>query len=351
MTEQQKEALLEVITANAIDLNELYEYLNTIQPGDFHYTNGTHFPKLISGMTADGVFASPSYYLTGYERIKGKTSFSRAKNFCRNRGTVLPNAEARANMMTHNEAINASLSAIGYPLLAFYQEYWAEEDEHNQVSYVDEDGTIKEPEYKKFVRGCVKVEATPPQIMYCTRQKDSGTHKTIYQQILNKLNVYEDQIHCYEQSKQTGYFPQAGDFLLKNGYASRTTVYDQEAGIYINANLYLRLTFPEKSLTYEECQVYCKMNNVRIPEYFELRQIAKSREAINQSLQAIGMNKYALPEDILHECWSKESLEQAAEEEKTDEKKRVLLVDKRNNVENILIILEDLKNHFLPDNQ
>lgn len=93
------------------------------------------------------------------------------------------------------------------------------------------------------------------------------------------------------------------------------------------------------------------MNNVRIPEYFELRQIAKSREAINRSLQAVGMNKYALPEDILHECWSKESLEQAKEEEKTDEKKRVLLVDKRNNVENILIILEDIKEHFLPDNQ
>ena len=61
--------------------------------------------------------------------------------------------------------------------------------------------------------------------------------------------------------------------------------------------------------------------------------------------------KLLLPEDILHECWSKESLEQAAEEEKTEEKKRVLLVDKRNNVENILIILEDIKEHFLPDNQ
>ena len=176
MNKNQTEALLSCIRNNAIDTLELYDYLNTVHPGDFHFTNGTHFPVLLPGLTADGVFVSEDYYLTANERVNGKTTKSRAQRFCRNRGCVLPDWTAKWAMIEHRDEVNASLEILGFPLLA-EGEYWAEDDsagegEPGEIIFggpaPGDDTYIGGlwANYHKYVRGCIKGTKTNQKTDY-----------------------------------------------------------------------------------------------------------------------------------------------------------------------------------------
>lgn len=358
MNKKQTEALLSCIKDNAIDTSELYDYLNTIRPGEFHFTNGTHFPVLLPGLTADGVFASEEYYLTANERIKGKTTKGRAKRFCSNRGCVLPDWKARNAMSKYRNEINASLKILGFPLLAD-GEYWADDDaagegEPGEIifggpapgddTYIGGSWTS----YRKYVRGCIKVTKSPKKTAYTeSNLKDEQT--TVLDSILKDFGLSRYQFRLYQNCKNN--YPQPGHYLLKNGICSKSTVYDQEAGIFASANLYISLDMPKEPFTPEQAMVYLKAYEARLPEYFALRQIAKAAPEINKALTAVGMQDFLLPENVLDDCWCQESLDQAfqnSEDGKTEEK-RVLLIGCQPNVNDKCLIVEDIWEHISLD--
>lgn len=355
MNKNQTEALLSCIRNNAIDTLELYDYLNTVHPGEFHFTNGTHFPVLLPGLTADGVFASEEYYLTANERINGKTTLARAQRFCSNRGCVLPDWKAGRAMKEHRGEINASLKILGFPLLED-GEYWtvgdkAGEGEPGEIifggpapgddTYIGGSWT----NYHKYVRGCIKVAKTPQKLDYARSEfKDEQT--TVLDSIFKDFGISRYQFLSYQNSKSC--YPQPGHYLLKNGTHSASTVYDQEAGIFANANLYIKLDMPKSLFTVEQARVYLKAYEAQVPEYFALRQIAKVVPEINKALTAVGMKDFWLPENVLEECWCKESLDKAFQndEDGNAEEKRVLLVGSQPNVNDKYLVIEDIWEHI-----
>lgn len=354
MNQKQTEALLSCIKDNAIDTLELYDYLNTVHPGEFHFTNGTHFPVLLPGLTADGVFANEEYYLTANERVKGKTTLGRAKRYCRNRGCVLPDWLARNAMRDHRAEINASLKALGFPLLED-GEYWAEDDragegEPGEIifggpapgddTYIGGSWT----NYHKYVRGCIKVNKALKKLDY-TESEVKEEQATVLDSILKDFGISRYEFKWYQNCPSR--YPQPGHYLLKNGRHSASTVYDQEEGIFVNANLYIKLDMPKEPFTYEQAMVYLKAYEAQVPEYFALRQIAKAVPEINKALNAIGMKDFLLPENVLEECWCKESLDKAFQnsEDGNIEEKRVLLIGYQHNVNDKFLIIEDIWEH------
>lgn len=329
--------------------------MNTIHPGDLHFTNGTHFPVLVPGLTADGVFINSFYYITKWERSAGKTTLSRAKNYCKNRGCVLPDFEAHSDMKRYRVVINESLQALGFPLLKD-GEYWLDYDaeikknnmdlatcDYEELGDVIDDALAlgHNPNDPRYVRGCVKI-TRDPKIVYCSVNVAKDEEGTVLSSILNDFGVARYDFLQYLSDKNL--YPQSGDYLLKNGTVSKSTVYDQEAGIFVNANLYIKLDLPERPLTAEEANVYLGAYAYRLPEYFDLRQIAKCVPEINKALTAIGMKKYMLPEDVLDKFWCKESLGDALEkgEAGNTEEKRVLLIGYKQNVNYKYLFIEDV---------
>ena len=358
MNKKQIEALLSCIRDNAIDTFDLYNYLNTVHPGDFHFTNGTHFPVLLPDLTADGVFANEEYYLTSKERSDGMTTLSRARRFCYNRGCVLPDFSARNDMLKHREEINASLKLLRFPLLGA-GEYWADSDSAGEGEpgeiifggpqpgddmYIS--GTWKS--YKKYVRGCIKVTRAPKKLDYTESETDEEC-VTVLDSIFKDFKLSRFAFETYLDNKST--YPNPGHYLLKNGKFSESTVYDQEAGIFVNANLYIKLDMPKAPLTVEQAMVYLKAYEAQLPEYFDLRQIAKVVPEINKALTNVGMTDFLLPEDVVEECWCKESLDKAFQNSESGdtEEKRVLLVGHQGNVNNNCLIIEDLWKHLSLD--
>ena len=355
MTAKQIEAFLSCIKTNGIDTSELYAYLNTIHPGDFHFTNGTHFPVLIPGLYADGVFADEEYYLSSYERERGKTTYSRANNYCNYRGVVLPSWKARDNMEEYREKINSSLYAIGFPLLSSGK-YWAQGDTIGDGSEGElqfNGGGVEDTDYysgsfeyyKKYVRGCIRVSTTFEQVKY-TPQQDNNQGQTPADFMLKIMGISRYDFGSYKQKEKPIH---AGDYLLKDGTHSEHTVYDQELGIYINMNQYLELDMPQQDLSMEQVSIYLKMKQKNLPDYFDLRQVEKVVPLINKSLAAVGMKDYALPEDVVGNVWCVENF--AAEKEKGQEetKKRLLLIGQKNNVDNRYLLLDDIWKNFSMD--
>lgn len=325
MNAQQIQTILSCIADNGISPQDICGYLSEIRIGDYHFTNGEHFPVLIPGLVADGVFISPEYYITDKER-DDSTSYARAKRFCSNRDTVLPDIQARNNMERESDRINDALKKINFPKLAFGI-YWAENDPDQGMH--------------KHVRGCIRVTPKASKIPPCLIE--TFVARNVYGRLLSELgcSAYGFETYC----NNWNYYPQAGQYLLKNGSVSSTTVFNQENGIFVNPNLYLSLEMPQSPLTAEQTKVYCKAYNVRIPEYFELRQIEKEAEKLNQALSAVGMDSFKLPENILTNCWCQEGMEKSLENEDTTPR-RVLLVGKQNNVPDLYIVIQDILSHI-----
>lgn len=358
MKQKQAEALWACVKDNAIDTLDLYKYLNTIHPGDFHFTNGTHFPVLIPGLTADGVFINSQYYVTKWERSDGKTSYKKAKKYCKHRGCVLPDWETLFEMERWRSVINKSLEALGFPLLE-EGEYWFDYDAeckklstelitcpHEDLGDVTDDllalgeDPNKNEKDQRYVRGCIKV-TWDNQKVYTVKNVNQDESGTVLAGILNDFGVTRGEFLHYLKNKKL--YPRAGYYLLNSGASSESTVYDQEAGIFANANLYITLDMHKAPLTVEQTKVYLKANEGQIPEYFDLRQISKAAPYINKALIAIGMKDFVLPEYILKDCWCKESFEAAVQNAgANDIKKRVLLIGHQQNVNSKYLVIEDI---------
>ena len=358
MNKEQIEALSLFIKDKGIDTVELYDFLNTVRPGDFHFTNGTHFPFLVPGLTPDGVFANEEFYLTDNERTKGETTQSRAERYCLHHGCFLPDRTARDIMIAHREEINASLKMIRFPLLKD-GEYWAVNDPagggklgENLYGGLEPWDNIYTPgtwrTFHKYVRGCMKVLKEPKKVNY-TRSETDNECVTVLDGILKDFGVSRYSFERYRNNKSS--YPEPGHYLLKSGEESAFSVYDQEAGIFINANWYIKLDLPKDPFTLEQTRVYLKAYEAQLPEYFALRQIAKARTEINNALTAVGMQDFLLPENVLEECWCKESLDMAFQNDETGnaEQKRVLPVGYQHNVDDKCLLLDDIWEHLCAD--
>lgn len=357
MNKKQIEAFVSCIRDNAVGVEDLYSYLSVIRPGDFHFVDGSHFPALIPGITADGVFVNDSYYLTAYEREDGKTTKGRAKRFCLFRGCVLPDAKTRNAMAENMVKLNESLKALGFPLLQC-GEYWAAEDAsgYTESCNLVAKGSVpsediyaigKHVRFKRFVRGCIKV--TPVQTVPCFTNNTAVYEETLADGILRTFGVSRYEFSSYLDNKDK--YPKPGYYLLKSGSISSATVYDQEAGIFADKGLYISLDMPKDQLTAEQTSVWLKAYGAQLPEYFWLRHIASAANEINKALDAIGMKDFALPDDVLHDCWTRENLKEALSNDENDGtvKKRLLPVGIWQHASVNCIVLEDIMKHFVSE--
>lgn len=356
MNNLQISAFKSFLQGNCVNPKELAEYMNTINVGDFHFTNGVHCPFLINGMTADGVYVSDDCYVTNIER-DGKTTLSRANRFCNNRGVTLPDCVARGNMERYRDKLNESLRLLGFVPLR-EGDYWAKDDapgkgESGEIHFDSSDiggwnyygGSWTS--YKKFVRGCVKVKKSQAPTVENVQDDEKEVPDTVFGRLAESLNVSQPRFFHFRNGDLC--LPKAGDFLLKDGRCSSCTVYDQEQGIFINANLALSLNMPKLSLSASQALTYCKAFNCRLPDFFELRQIAKVLPKINNSLKSVGMADYTLSPGILTDCWTKELLNKAVEEGDEKNNLRFLPLIYKEEVPDAYIILQDIRDRFFPD--
>lgn len=114
-----------------------------------------------------------------------------------------------------------------------------------------------------------------------------------------------------------------GYYLLKDGTRSFDTVYNQEAGVFADDNLYLPLSVMAKpAFGAGEAKDYFSGIGEEVPDLYEIVRLKLTCGRVNDSLEKIGMGGYALPKNILAKVWYKEALEDA----KPSEKRRCVVI-------------------------
>ena len=61
----------------------------------------------------------------------------------------------------------------------------------------------------------------------------------------------------------------SGNFLLKNGSTSSFVIYNQEAGIFIDENLYIPLKMSKQLFTAKEAKIYFDILGVKMPDLYQ----------------------------------------------------------------------------------
>lgn len=309
------EKFLAFMVGNDVSTDILLDYKNSISVGDFRFENGVHFPVLIPGLKANGVYIDKEYIIDGGCERDGETTLTRARRFCENRGYILPSYEARNNMLSFQEKLITPLQSLGFPLLyhsSYWKDnaYWAEGDASHEGevktdvnsngNYVD----IPPDTIRKHVRGCKRVKAN---LLFEVQYTTSPYGYILGQMMLPKISYrsYIDGLGiCY---------PTAGWYLEKNGNFSEETEYDCEKGICVTPNLCLDLNMLGAPMTAEEVGAYCAFYDLKTPTEEQLLLMQKYAPQINEALNRIDMADMHIPEtDIKKKCWSQESLYQAA---------------------------------------
>ena len=100
-----------------------------------------------------------------------------------------------------------------------------------------------------------------------------------------------------------------GDYLLKDNSYSASTVWGQEKGIFFNTRQYIDL---EYLLRYEvdanKVLWYCRAFNIELPSKDDLLFLQQHRDALNNSLLAIGKEYALIPEIVDGYFWCKEDM-------------------------------------------
>lgn len=118
-----------------------------------------------------------------------------------------------------------------------------------------------------------------------------------------------------------------GNFLLKNGQTSTYPVYNQEAGIFIDENLYIPLKMSKQLFTAQEAKVYFDILGVKIPDFYQIVRLKLALEKVNSSLRKVGMEEFVIPTDVLKNLWYEEALEYP----KSDEVRRCVVISEYGN--------------------
>ncbi len=104
--------------------------------------------------------------------------------------------------------------------------------------------------------------------------------------------------------------------MLKNGKSSKSTVYDQECGIFIDEHLYIPLKISKQQLTAHEAEIYYLSLGQKIPDLYQAVRFKLAVSDVNRSLGRIGMKDFCFPSNILQDVWYKEACKNARPGEK-----------------------------------
>lgn len=357
MNEQQVKAFAKFLQENALSLNDLYQALSGPKPGDIYFTDNSYFTYPLPGKTAKGVFVTPYCYVTNV-RSSDRKGYTKGKIFCFMNSVSMPSSSERDSMVKNRTAINTSLRSIGFQTLP-YGEFWADGDSSYEEGCVDTvmdasgevggDFGVREvyrrgPKIEKQVCGVLKCSApaarrleTIADASVQPEPKDFMLENPL-NALLKALGLCKADFHDYCQGKTS--CPRPGEYLLKNGYCASHPEYGQEAGIYINANMYVPLNDAyAQVLTRKEANAYAKAVNRSLPEYFEIRQLAKVTEAFNRALEAVGMKDHAVTGDILQTCWYKGVPADSSP-------RRLIFIEKNSNVPDTYLAMQDIMENW-----
>lgn len=141
-------------------------------------------------------------------------------------------------------------------------------------------------------------------------------------------------IDWLDASSSTGYAAQAmakgeysgGAYLLKNGEVSEETVYNQEAGVLINHDLYVPLAKqPKQKLTAVEAETYAQIEGMEIPSLEDLVRLSWSYANVNKALDRIGCGWMCTEAPLFSNLWYKGAIAGAKED---GEKRQLLFIKK-----------------------
>lgn len=119
---------------------------------------------------------------------------------------------------------------------------------------------------------------------------------------------------------------EGGKYLLKNGQVSEVTVYGQEAGVFINKDLYIPLAKqPKQLLTAKEAETYARIEGLEIPTIADLMLLSWSNAKVNCALQRIGCDWLCTEAPLFANLWYKGTV---AEHMEDNEKRKLLFIQK-----------------------
>lgn len=174
--------------------------------------------------------------------------------------------------------------------------------------------------------------------------KTANDYKSLFREILDLTGVSEKMLKQFQNKA----YPQPGDFLLKNGEYAKSTVYDQEAGIYFAPNLYLDLVglndIPKDKLIALHAEGWCGAKKILIPTLDELAALQTQVSAVNSSLCDVGMRKFLLPSNLVDQYWYQEILHNPQEKDKT---RKVIPIGYKENVPNAVAFMAKLQPLFI----
>lgn len=358
MKENQIKAFAKFLKDNSLSLNDLYQALSGPKPGDIYFTDNSYFSYPLPGKTAKGVFVTPYCYVTNVRSSETK-GYTKGKLFCFMNSVGMPSSSERDSMVKNRMVINASLLSIGFEPLP-YGDFWADGDSSYETGYyetvMDASGDVggdfgarevyrKGPKITKYVCGVLNCSAPAARelktIADASNQPDPAKDfalKNPLNALLKGLGLCKPDFHDYCQGKTS--CPRPGEYLLKNGYCASQPEYGQEAGIYINANMYVPLDDSyAQALTHEEARAYAKAVNRALPDYFEIRQLGKVLEVFNHALEAVGMKEHAVTGDVLQTCWYKGAPSDGG-------LRRLVFIEKRSNVPDTYLAMQDIMENW-----
>ena len=343
MDKSMVEKFLAYVWGNEVNTDILLDYKNSMSVGDFHFENGLHFPVLIPGLKADGVYIGKEYIIDSGRERDGSTTLSRARRFCDRRGYVLPPKQERDNMIYGDGGLKllTAMRTLGLPKIQGREEYWAEDDKayipdsgSEGNVYADTNGVAPSLKYKR-VRGCKRVK---PELLFKADWVTSPVGAVLSEMMIPAYS-YKDYLDglgiCY---------PDSGWYLTRNGEFSEETTYDEEKGICVTPNLCLDLNMHGAPMTAEEADVYRDFYGLTTPSNEQLLLLQKYAPRINSALDKIDMADMHIPEtDIEQKCWSAEALYNVLHRKQNSDSKRWFLpVLELNTVPEVYVLLAEL---------
>jgi hypothetical protein len=358
MNEKQIKAFVSFLSDNNVSLNDMYQALSGPKPGDIYFTDNSYFAYPLPGRTAKGVFVTSNCYVTN-SRSSDELGYTKAKIFCFFNSVEMPSSSEADSINKNRDAINASLRKIGFSRLPS-NDFWVDGDssyeEGHYESVMMASGEVggdcgvtevyrKGPKIKKVVCGVLHCSVAARQLQPLTAQTSQSRSAEEFKldnllyALLDALGLRNKEFHDYCCGRSNA--PRPGEYLLKNNYCSSHPEYGQEAGIYINADMYIPLAdLSSVTLSLEDAKAFAYASGRELPDYFELRQLKKVVEKVNESLDKVGMKTHSLPIDVLASCWAK------GDSAASDEQRRLIFIDKRSNVPEAYLAMQDIMENW-----
>lgn len=149
------------------------------------------------------------------------------------------------------------------------------------------------------------------------------------------VNLFEYRMYCANREN----FPEPGDFHLKNGSFCKHMVWQQEDGVYISPNAYIKLdAMGEKACLWRDAE-----NSEALPTYLDREFLKDNLDKVNHALKELGKDP------VSADCWYENAPDDYQSEDvypggpQAEAWRHCLPLVKEDNIDECFILLDRLK--------